>query len=582
MTGCAILTLFMAAMLLLLYLRAFKLNYAYFVFQCDHCVAGYVILHDAPLLCAILALFTVSFLFRSALLRLLLRILALGGLLVYGLDIAVSQQFFTRLHFSDILIYATQPDIVLGHIGRTGILPGPPALWGVITGILLLTIVCWPALTRCRRGWYLLTAAAILIGGISLLIPARYHWSLINVVAANWKDSSRTPYSETFKQTMLAAPETPHCIPGRHTRDNYIILIMESWSYSDSKLFSDIHDWTPRIDQIARDNTWFSHFYASGFSTNNGLMALLAGIEVGIPTVMPNSGLGKPHDTPFIYWNIERTLPSLLNARGYATSFLTTGDLSFTSKDKWLQNIGFSHVEGHEHPFYNGMPRMGFDAAPDSALYARVIQHADELRRQGTPFLIAVENVSTHNPFIHPVTEERGKEAVTRYMDDTVADFYQALKQSGFFEHGKLLIVSDHRAMEFVTKEEYQTLGRSAMSRIPAVWVGHDIPRGRMDTVFHQADLIDTIDYNTAEKYCSAHGLHNMFDTTHNTPRCVFHGRGDDRSLVDVFCDQGEGTIQLDGDHTRMIESENLSAAEADALVQQLNRYRIRMEPMMQ
>jgi len=317
--------------------------------------------------------------------------------------------------------------------------------------------------------------------------------------------------------------------------------------------------------------------YAAGFATHEGLMGVLTGMEFLSP--VKSFFDVKPFETS---WGQPRTLPRLLATHGYRSAFFTAGNLEFSKKGEWLKDVGFEHVEGHDHPFYEGHPRLHFDAAPDGALYARVLEHLDR-DKSGAPRLIVVENVSSHHPFIHPLTLEHSEEAVFRYMDAAVGDFYDALKARGFFERGNLLIVSDHRAMVPLRAGEQARLGRAAMSRIPAIWAGAGTQQlGEVTEPFHQADVLDTVEWNiSGAEVCNARGLRDMLHPERTTPACLYHARGDRRDSIDVFCAEGEGTIRLAGDGTAMRDwiaapgHEEEAAEVSLAAVTKLNRYRI-------
>ena len=160
------------------------------------------------------------------------------------------------------------------------------------------------------------------------------------------------------------------------------------------------------------------------------------------------------------------------------------------------------------------------------------------------------------------------------YMDDTAADFYQALEARGYFEHGRLLIISDHRAMMPVTSDEQTLLKRATLSQIPAILVGPGAPQGAVDVGFHQSDLLATMERSTSKEFCGEHGIRDLLAPTETTQRCLYHGRGDSRELVNVFCPDGEGTIRLSGDKTRMFQAEGLSKARQKEVVEWLNNYR--------
>jgi hypothetical protein len=578
--GWGLTAAFVVTLATLVYLRVDHVRVAFgYGLGCGNCLAGSVLIHDAPYLGGVLLCLLAGIALPFGPWAMSFRALALGGMLIYGLDLAVSRQLFTRLHMADLLVFAAQPEVLATHLANTGLLHAPVALAAAAGGAGFLF---WPWRAMRRRGVAAIPAAAalaVIAAGLTL-DPGQYvhDWGLRNVIEVNLNTGVGRTYAHP-DELLAAPPPAPFCASGTKNGANasLIVLILESWSPYQSKLFGGINDWTPRLDRIARDNQYYSRMTAAGFTTNEGLQGLLTGMEFLSP--VGNFYAAMPFSTS---WGQARTLPRLLEARGYRTAFFTSGNLEFTDKGSWLEDIGFAHVEGHDHPFYEGHPRLHFDAAPDEVLYRRVLAHLDETAGD-EPLLIVVESVSSHHPFIHPYTREQDEEAVIRYVDEAAGQFHEALKARGFLETGNLFIVSDHRAMIPVRAAERARWGRATMSRIPAIWAGAGARfQGEIGQAFHQADFIDTVDWNTTEgEVCSPRGRRDMLAPELTTPACLYHDRGDNRDLVDVFCPEGEGTIRLAGDETAMQEWVAASGFEARgdevrrAAVTKLNRYRL-------
>ena len=129
---------------------------------------------------------------------------------------------------------------------------------------------------------------------------------------------------------------------------------------------SGLHDWVPELDALAGQGLLLTHFLANGIDTEAGLISLLSG--------EPALARG---DTKTVFQPFEapkNSLPRMLADNGWRTAFLTTGDLDFLDKGRWLGDIGFQLVEGDDAAFYKGMKRYHFDAAPDAALFDRALQ----------------------------------------------------------------------------------------------------------------------------------------------------------------------------------------------------------------
>ncbi|MFA5496117.1 MAG: sulfatase-like hydrolase/transferase [Porticoccaceae bacterium] len=557
-----------------------RAGYANHVFgsniNCLDCLTWPVFLHDIAYLCGLFALLVLSFHCRRFYLHVILRLLAILGIVLYIADVVVMDQFFTRLKLSDVRIYGDQLPLLWRHIESTGLFASHTWLLPVIaTGVALLLLVPPSgAISRRITALLLLIPAAGALSGTLISPPSYVHdWALRNLVSANFNAGVTQPFSDSYRQQLLAAPEPqPVCRDGQGDRPDIVLLILESWSPFQSRLLSGINDWTPRLDQLARANTWYSHFHAGGYTTNEGLISLLTGLEYIAPVKT------FFHLMPFeTAWETGHSAPEILKQTGgYHSAFLTSGNLNFTSKGKWLNSLDFDHVEGHDYPGYKGLQRRHFDSVADEFLYQRGLDYLQQRAAEPDPSFVVIETVSTHHPYIDPVTDERSAEAVFRYMDETTHDFYLALEQDGFFENGMLIIVSDHRAMVPIDGNEAAILGQAAASLIPAIVIGGPTARGEITEAFHQSDLVASLAALTGEQHCAAGPYRNLFDPGATEPRCLYHARGDDRDHLDVFCPAGSAVVSLRGDDTRLIKSKGIRGKQKSRIIDEVNQFRVR------
>lgn len=538
---------------------------------CRWCSVPGLLGADLPLLATLGVLFGLSYALPRRLWSLLWRGLALTGLMIYLADIVVTAQFATRLSLADLRIYLEQPALVWRQLGQQ-------PLWqqsAAVGGTALLVALLWPRPRALSRRAVTLTLLAwVSVGLAGWMIPYSgyvHDWAVRNVLTANRVSGESTPYSSATQQRLLgnakAAPAA--CKPGDASRENIVLLVLESWSPYHSQLWSGLNDWTPRLDQLAQTGVRFKRLHAGGFTTNQGLISLLTGHQFSLPITPPSQA--KPFESA---WHNTTTLPKQLAELGYNNHFITSGNLSFTRKGEWLNSLGFDSLEGHDHPFYQGIPRQHFDAAPDDVLYTRARQAIEELANQ-PPYFAMVESVSSHHPHIHPYTHEHDEEAVMRFVDAAAAAFITDLRTDGFFDNGILVVVSDHRAMTFVSEQERRLMGRAADSRIPGFILAGDSEEPKtINGLLHQADLLPTLVGRVGDKACMTQEQHDMLADDHAS-RCVLHTRGDYRDHIDALCHDGEGTVKIDGDDSHFIESDGLSAEQRRALLERIARRRL-------
>lgn len=545
---------------------------------CLDCMTYSVVVHDLVFAGTLVGLLLASFWIRRYFLHLPIRLLYLAGLVVYVGDIVIMEDFFTRLNIHDVTLYGSNFQMILRYIQSTGL--WDQQLW------MLVPLFAWAALFVAKppsgliKGKAAMMLLALPASGIlagSVISPPSYvhDWALRNVIKANLSAGVTTPYSEAFSRSALidhAENTERQCRAGQDRSPDIVLLILESWSPYQSQLFSGLNDWTPELDRLARNNTWYARMHAAGFSTNEGLISLLTGLDFIAP--QKSWFEVRPFETA---WDTPQTIPKILKrSRNYFTAFLSSWNLGFSRTGDWYQNLGFDYLEGHDHPAYDAAKkRLHFDSVPDRMLYDRSADFIAELKQKAEPFFVTIESVSTHHPHIHPETGERSQEAVFRYMDSTVAEFHSRLESLGFFDNGLLVIVSDHRAMIPISQEEQARFGRASPSLIPAIIIGDSAPGGKIERRFHQADLLPTIAALTTAEHCHQGPFRSMLQPEESESRCLYHARGDDRDYLDAFCPEGDYIVKLDGDRTRIVQPTSGDSDRHRQILKEVNTIRI-------
>ena len=573
--------LFVVMLTAALAMRIFVLQeVAYEALNCRWCVVPGILRADIPLLSFCLWMFLISFLPLNRFLAIPLKAMTLAGVLIYVADILVMSQFFTRLRLADARIYLQQISIVMRHLTTF-----PWWKLGLAALFLALIVFLCVAVPKKKLSWRSFIMGTAALTGLSLTAqyaipyPMVVHdWAIRNIISTNLESGLERDYAPSTRDTWLRKDppltSSTSCLPGKNRQPHIVLLILESWSPYHSAYWSGLNNWTPRLDKLAREAMSFMRFHAGGFSTNDGLVSLFTGKDFILPIKYAHQS--EPFDSA---WGLPATLPRALVGKGYQAAFLTSGNLEFSRKGEWLRDIGFSYIEGHDHPDYNGIPRQHFDSVPDEFLYGRALNYIFEQVEDSRPALTAIESVSSHHPFVHPYTKERDEEAVFRYVDDSAADFIENLIRRGFLDHGIILVISDHRAMTPVSKKEHDRLGRSASSLIPAFVVQREAKKQAVYHLFHQADLLPSILRQIEEgEFCWRGAVRDLFEPEVSQPRCVMHSRGDVRHHVDIFCAEGSGTAKVRGDNSVFIDTQGLDAEKQRMLLDTIAWERIRTD----
>jgi phosphoglycerol transferase MdoB-like AlkP superfamily enzyme len=507
--------------------------------------------------------------------------------LLYVVDVLAYQFFVTRLYASDLVEFSAEPRAVFSllSVGSRGISQQPA--WRLVTFAALLVILlraCYMLLAKPLRSPLrssFLVAAAVSLA-ILFFVPVpgyAYHFAdrrlYENFIECNHNFFVRRNFSDAFQAQILAAPPPAEtCAAGRGRRLNVILLLVESLSAYQSHFFSGIKDWTPRLDEIAGQETALTNFYANGWTTAGGMISLLVHTFPLVPdrrnALFPFAGALLSD-----YVDVPRPLPRMLVEQGYATEFVAAGGLAFLGQDTWLRSIGFQKLVGGNDPRYDGQKFRGpFNAVPDRLLYGVALEEAARMPAE-KPYFMVVQTLWSHRPFIDPNGGGlHGAEPVFREADSQIGAFYDHLMAAGFFKNGLLFIVGDHRAMEPFEKSEFDRFGASAVARIPAIIATRAIDLPRVLTQnFQQRDFSASIESLVSDRYCLGPQEGSFLSDPPIPASCIMHTLGVDRELIFVKCGNAEGTVRAAGDATRFVSG---AVPDEASIIQTVNRTRVR------
>lgn len=541
---------------------------------CPHCFHVEIVLADLLSFAALASLLLLASCSVYRPLTRLIHLLCGVLILITAADVMVYHLYATRLLMVDVALFISEWVAVWNQFS-TG-------MGGLAGALVILTLVAaflvflwWMPSARTRT--FRLTLSAVIAVSLAASAffqraPYVHDWAVENVFVANMSTPSTNRYSPEVEERILAS-EVPRetwrkkgGAPGRGR--NVILVIIESWSAWHSTLFRGFRDWTPQLDDAARDGLRLEHFHSIGFSTDKGLVGILGGQQIWAP-------FRHWRDTASFHsmWGIEESVPGAFNAHGYHAAFLTTGPSNLYDKGDWLRALGFDFVEGGEHPFYEGRDTFAFGAAPDRALYERAAQW---MATAPQPWFLTLETVTSHQPYIDPETRKRSLEGVIRYTDREFGTFLAGLRADGFFDNGMLVVVSDHRTMTPIAPRELEQWGAAAHSRVPAFIIAPEFEPGSVQrTVFSQADLAPSFEWWLSGEVRLKPFQGVIFDPAFEGESCAFYSRADRRALVEVFCNGSHGSVILDGDHTRFVGPNDLSPERREQVLRVIARERL-------
>lgn len=543
--------------------------------QCLSCQTLTMVQHEAGLW----ILLWLSLLLASSPLRPLRWLCVLGFwffLLILIADVMTLQQFSLRLYLADVFKFGMQPAFIIEYLQN---LLGWS--WIPLTAMLVIGLP-WLLLFTLRRhlssgGAKLGLLAMCVLSAVLYALPDRtahaLPWTYLNLLEANWPSGTDTPYSREYMDELLAGPPralmAQTCEPGLAMGGDVIIVAIESLSwYHSSLMLTESMGAVPLLDAAARNNTWWDRFYANGFTTDHGLIAMLAG-QLPLPAVNRYRSMNVFNG----YEIDENTLPRRLARDGYYSAFLTSGQLAFLGKGDWLVDLGFDHVEGHDQAEYADADRFEFSAVGDKLLYRRVINWLKNERPQSSPVAAFVETVTTHPPFVDPETKRVSEKAAFQYADRALAGFIEELESMDYFREGLLIITSDQRALTPVRPAEMEAFGQSAGARLPLLMLGDRLPiKGRQTTAAQMRDLPFSLDYYLSDEACHLPGQGNLFAA--QAPDCIYQADGNQRSIINAFCADDGASIHMNGDQTGVIKGH---LPEEQRRIRELNYLRARL-----
>ncbi len=544
---------------------------------------------DAPLVGAVLLFGYLGFLtapsrWWPAPARVVARLAVLALVAIQAVDFGLMASIQMRLQLGDVLRFRREL-----RDGLTLLAPLTRALDGLVSataigvGLLFAVALISAAIlslpvARARPGRAARWLPALGLGLICVAVLPRtrtrfYGWVYPNVVAANLPQPAARSYSEAFLAAARSRrpPVVPE--PGMNRRWDVVLLIVESLSSSQSRFFSGIDDFTPKLDALARQGESFPNFIANGYATHLGLVALLAG---RIPLPPP----GRDTGASFEGFLGGQPLPAALRQNGYHTEYLTASDLGFVRMGDWLRQTGFERVIGSEDTFFRTWPHLAFDAAPDEALVERALSRVAALRASDEePFLLVVETATGHLPYLDPTGKDSSERGVLAYEDDQIARLADGLRASGFFTHGMLVITGDHRKMAPLSRAEVARFGGSAFARVPLVVVRPDDVTGRVESYFQQADLPGSLECLLTPTCPTTPWRGDLFGTPPRPPACVLYPMVNDRNLVWTRCGADEGVLTLDGNRTRL-ESGHIPPSILGQLLDEVALIRLENTPL--
>ncbi len=218
-------------------------------------------------------------------------------------------------------------------------------------------------------------------------------------------------------------------------RPNIVMILMESVSADNLKTLGAKENIMPGLDSLSKLGVSFSDFYASGFRTEQGLIALLSGFPA------------QPASTVIRHFNKFENLPHLgrvLSDNSYTNNYYYSGNLSYANTKSYLLAGGFSKIIGEEYKWEN-KTRWG---AYDKELFDLHLKQASNDKQ---PFFSIIMTSTNHEPFDGKVEKMFTGEGSTSdykntsyYTDKCIVEYLKEARNKTWYSNTLFVIVSDH------------------------------------------------------------------------------------------------------------------------------------------
>lgn len=238
----------------------------------------------------------------------------------------------------------------------------------------------------------------------------------------------------------------------RGKKYNILLFIMESTGARYIGLKQKGKPVTPNIDRVKENSLVFDRHYANYPLSVNAVYEIFHSAwawPLKRLVIKEYPGIGLAH------------LPGLLKQNGYATGYMTCGDLSYAAQRRYLRGLKFDQIVESKQLFkseYNQIVGWGVD---DRSLIKPATEFMTKRQKAGQPFFLTLFPVSPHHPYAVPGPEFRldgDPDRYTTWKDRMYARYLDSLyfadhvfgrvlenmEKNGLLENTLVVLVGDH------------------------------------------------------------------------------------------------------------------------------------------
>lgn len=273
-------------------------------------------------------------------------------------------------------------------------------------------------------------------------------------------------------------------VPLPHTRDNIVIIVLESFSQEYMGLYGARNSGTPFLDSLGKQGLVYTNMFANGTRSVEGIPAVCA----SLPSLMDENFIYSIYQTN----NIDG-IGSLLKKTGYATAFFHGGTNGTFNFDSFSRLAGFDAYFGRSE-YNNEKDFDGNWGIYDGPFFQFT---AEKLSGMKEPFCSVLFSLSSHHPYQIPKKFAQRVDSIADpfrrsllYTDFCLRQFFETAAQTPWFENTLFVITADHKGPA-LNEYSYTWPGRYG---IPLILYKHNSAiKGSVDFVVQQADILPGI-----------------------------------------------------------------------------------------
>lgn len=286
---------------------------------------------------------------------------------------------------------------------------------------------------------------------------------------------------ESYTDKKYAEPNAEYF--GKAKGKNIIKIHLESFQsfLIDYKLHGE--EVTPFLNSLVHDEsknfTYFDNFF---HQTGQGKTA-------DAELLLDNSLYGTPQGAAFVTngSNTYQALPAILGQRqGYTSAVFHGDEGSFWNRDKVYKQFGIDKWYDDEYYDMSEDKVINY-GLKDKPFFKQSIPMLEDLAEKDGPFYAHMMTLTHHYPFVLDEGEASIEPANTgdgtvdryfqtaRYLDESLKQFFEDLKEKGLYEDSVIMIYGDHygisenhkKAMSDIVDEEMTPLKSANLQRVP-------------------------------------------------------------------------------------------------------------------